>query len=182
MGKIGVVLASVALALGMLFFGSYVGRAEVGSAEAQTFATASAKPNIVFILTDDMRKDDLKYLPQTKDLLQKEGMTFQNAFVSNALCCPTRATIMRGQYSHNNGVWSNSSTDSSSTTSGGWQAYQANHDENDNVATRLQAAGYKTGLFGKYLNGYTDTTYIPPGWNRWFAAFTSGIYHYFNYY
>jgi N-acetylglucosamine-6-sulfatase len=181
MGKIGVVLASVALALGMLFFGSYVGRAEVGSAEAQTFATASAKPNIVFILTDDMRKDDLKYMPKTKSLLQKSGMTFQNAFVSNALCCPTRATIMRGQYSHNNGVWSNSSTESSSTTSGGWQAYKQNGNEKDNVATRLDGLGYRTALFGKYLNGYTDTTYKPPGWNRWFAAFTEGPYHYFNY-
>jgi len=80
---------------------------------------------------------------------------------------------MRGQYSHNTGVWSNSSTDSSSTTAGGWPVYQQNGNEADNVATRLQAAGYRTGLFGKYLNGYDNTTYRPPGWDRWFAAFTS---------
>ena len=88
---------------------------------------------------------------------------------------------MRGQYSHNNGVWSNSSTDSSSTDSGGWQAYQQNGNEADNVATRLQGAGYKTALFGKYLNRYANTTFKPLGWDRWFAAFSSGDLHYFDY-
>jgi len=186
MRKIIVVLASAALAVGLLFFGSYPGPTnDTSKAQAQTVAATSAQPNIVFILTDDMRKDDLKYMPKTKALLQDAGMTFENAFVSNALCCPSRATIMRGQYSHNNGVWSNSSTDSSSTTSGGWQAYQQNGDETDNVATRLQGAGYRTGLFGKYLNGYTNTTDIPPQgveaeWDRWFAAFTSGDPRYFD--
>src|SRR5215218_3980577 len=166
MRKIDMVLASVALALGMLFFGSYIGATNsMGKAKAQT---APSQPNIVFILTDDLRKDDLKYMPKTKALLQTTGMTFENAFVSNALCCPSRSTIMRGQYSHNNGVWSNSSIDTSSTTSGGWQAYQQNGDEADNVATRLQGAGYRTGLFGKYLNGY-NTMEMPPGWDRWFA-------------
>src|SRR5829696_217113 len=179
MKKIGVILASVALAVGMLFFGSYIGAtSSMDQAKAQT---APAQPDIVFILTDDMRKDDLKYMPKTKALLQNAGMTFENAFVSNALCCPSRSTIMRGQYSHNNGVWSDSSTDSSSTTSGGWQAYQQNGNEADNVATRLQGVGYRTALFGKYLNRYDNTTYVPPGWDRWFGAFTLGDLHYFNY-
>jgi N-acetylglucosamine-6-sulfatase len=178
MAKIGVVLTSVALAVVMLFFG-YVG--PTNSMRKAKALTAPAKPNIVFILTDDMRKDDLKYMPKTKALLQSAGMTFENAFVSNALCCPSRSTIMRGQYSHNNGVWSNSSTDSSSTTSGGWQAYQQNGNEADNVATRLQGAGYKTGLFGKYLNGYANTSERPIGWDRWFGVFSSGDLHYFDY-
>jgi N-acetylglucosamine-6-sulfatase len=179
MKKICTVLASAALALGLLFFGSYVGPA--GSMRKAKALTGPVQPNIVFILADDMRKDDLKYMPKTEALLQNAGMTFENAFVSNALCCPSRSTIMRGQYSHNTGVWSNSSTDSSSTTAGGWQVYQQNGNEADNVATRLQGAGYKTGLFGKYLNGYDNTTYRPPGWNRWFGAFTSGNLHYFDY-
>src|SRR5215204_7026717 len=136
----------------------------------------TTKPNIVFILTDDMRKDDLKDMPKTKDLLQSKGMTFANAFVSNSICCPSRATIMRGQYSHNNGVWSNKPS-----TSGGWQTYKSAGDEQDNVATRLDAAGYRTALFGKYLNGYSRTTYIPPGWDRWFATLSTTTYHYFDY-
>src|SRR5215213_8013279 len=173
MRKIGTVLASAALALGLLFFGSYLGPAGlIRKAKAQS---APAQPNIVFILTDDMRKDDLKYMPNTKALLQSTGMTFQNAFVSNALCCPSRATILRGQYSHNTGVWS----DMANTSEGGWQAYRNNGLEQDNVATRLDAAGYKTGLFGKYLNGYNQgNTYVPPGWDRWFGA---GAFRYYDY-
>jgi N-acetylglucosamine-6-sulfatase len=118
----------------------------------------------VFILADDMRKDDLKYMPKTRSVLKDQGMSFENAFVSNALCCPARATIMRGQYAHNTGVWLNGGPD------GGWQAYR-NNNEQDNVATRLHDAGYRTGLFGKYLNGYSNTTVVPPGWDRWFATF-----------
>ena len=128
----------------------------------------SAKPNIVFILTDDMRKDDLKHMPKTRSALKSKGMSFQNAFVSNALCCPSRATTMRGQYAHNTHVWSNRKPD------GGWLTYRNNSGEKDNVATRLDAAGYRTAYIGKYLNGYSGTTYIPQGWDRWFA--TSGEY------
>ena len=182
MRRIVLVSASVALAVGLLFFGSYAGTTDdMNKAQAQTVTTAAAQPNIVFIVTDDMRKDDMKYMPKTQSLIREQGMGFRNAFVSNALCCPARATIMRGQYSHNNGVWSNSSTDSTSTTSGGWQAYQDNDNEADNVATRLDAAGYRTGLFGKYMNGYANTAFQPRGWDRWFATFSDGDPHYFNY-
>ena len=131
----------------------------------------TAKPNIVFILADDMRKDDLKYMPKTRSVLKAKGKSFQNAFVSNALCCPARATIMRGQYSHNTHVWTNGGS------IGGWQAYKNNGNQQDNVATRLNAAGYRTGLFGKYLNGYRQTTGRPPGWDRWFAH-VNGIGYY----
>jgi len=86
-------------------------------------------------------------------------MSFENAFVANALCCPSRATIMRGQYSHNTGVWTNGDAN------GGWQAYRDNGLEQDNVATRLKTAGYRTALFGKYLNGYNSAS-VPRGWDR----------------
>src|SRR5215213_7028160 len=92
-----------------------------------------------------------------------------------ALCCPARATIFRGQYAHNTGVWSNMAN----TPEGGWQAYRNNGLEQDNVATRLDAAGYRTGFFGKYFNGYNEgNTYVPPGWDGWFAA---GAFRYFDY-
>jgi N-acetylglucosamine-6-sulfatase len=151
---------------------------DMSNAQAQR---ATAKPNIVFILADDMRKDDMQYMPKMNSLLRERGIGFRNAFVSHPLCAPSRSSIMRGQYPHNTGVWSNSSTDSSSTSIGGWQAYQRNGNEKDNVATRLRDAGYRTGLFGKYLNGYTNTTFVPRGWDRWFASFTSGDLHYFDY-
>src|SRR5215204_4786693 len=159
MRKICVVIASAALAVGLLFFGSYPGN-EDGTGKAQ--AQAATQPDIVFILTDDMRKDDMAYMPKTQALIRQQGMGFRNAFVSNALCCPSRATIMRGQYSHNNGVWSNDN---------GWHTYKVSGDEADNVATRLGAAGYRTGLFGKYLNGYDGST-VPVGWDDWFGVVT----------
>jgi N-acetylglucosamine-6-sulfatase len=159
----------------MLFLGSHVGTTDVNEAQAQTANTSSARPNIVFILVDDMRKDDLKYMPKTKALLQSTGMTFENAFVSNALCCPSRSTIMRGQYAHNTHVWSNADS-----PTGGLEAYRARGYEDDNVATTLKAAGYKTALIGKYLNHYKEPT-KPLGWDEWFATLDPTTYNYFNY-
>jgi N-acetylglucosamine-6-sulfatase len=141
-----------------------------GSA-AREAVGATAKPNIIFILADDMRKDDLKYMPKTLSTLRDKGMNISNAFVSNALCCPSRATIMRGQYAHNTGVWSNKGS------RGGWKAYSNNGNEKDNMATRLDAAGYRTGLFGKYLNGYPGAKDKPPGWDRWFAHTDGSSYY-----
>ena len=159
------VVLSVAVAFAVLLVSG------VWSTAAQEAEGATAKPNIVFILADDMRKDDLKYMPKTRSVLGDKGMNFSNAFVSNALCCPTRATIMRGQYSHNTGVWTNMGS------SGGVQAYRNKGNEKDNMATRLDAAGYRTGLFGKYLNEYSDTKDKPQGWDRWFAH-TDGADYY----
>ena len=67
----------------------------------------STKPNIPFVLTDDMRASDLRYMPQTRKLLAGGGVKFTNAFVTNSLCCPSRATILRGQYTHNHQILSN---------------------------------------------------------------------------
>jgi N-acetylglucosamine-6-sulfatase len=161
----GTVMLSVAVAFAVLLVSGIWGSA------AREAEGATAKPNIVFILADDMRKDDLKYMPKTLSVLRDRGMSFSNAFVSNALCCPTRATIMRGQYAHNTGVWSNKGS------RGGWPAYRNNGNEKDNMATRLDAAGYRTGLFGKYLNEYPGATDEPPGWDRWFAH-TDGTQYY----
>jgi N-acetylglucosamine-6-sulfatase len=153
-------LASAALAL--LFISAITSRPPT---EAQTTAS---QPNFVFILTDDMRKDDLKYMPKTLNLIGSQGMTFENAFVSNSLCCPSRATIMRGQYAHNTGVWGNTDGPDS-----GWQGYKNHGNEQDNIATRLHNAGYRTGLFGKYFNTY-DLSAVPLGWDDWFATQSGG--------
>ena len=74
MRKIIVVLAPVALAVGLLYFGSYPSATDdMGKAQAQT---VTAKPNIVFILTDDMRKDDMMYMPKTQSLLRSRAWAF----------------------------------------------------------------------------------------------------------
>jgi arylsulfatase A-like enzyme len=105
-------------------------------------------------------------------------MTFEEAFVSTAWCCPSRVTTMRGQYAHNTGVWSipNSYNPDPSVPDGGWVGYKGNGYEDDNVATHLAAAGYRTGLFGKYLNLYQGTT-KPPGWDDWFAFYRPAQYY-----
>jgi N-acetylglucosamine-6-sulfatase len=139
-------------------------------------APSAAKPNFVFILTDDMRYDDLEYMPKTSSLLGSQGMTFTRAFVPTALCCPSRATIMRGQYTHNTGVWLNPNS-----PSGGWEGYKSRGYEQNNIATHLNdpnGAGYRTGLFGKYFNTYDGTT-VPPGWDDWFGFIGQG--EFFNY-
>jgi N-acetylglucosamine-6-sulfatase len=164
-------LASIALAT-LLF-------SAVTSSEPAVAQAPPGKPNFVFILADDMRKDDLRYMPRTQTLLGDGGMQFQSAFVSSSLCCPSRATILRGQYAHNTGIWNNGTNNS---PHGGWQAYRDRGYERDNLATRLHDAGYRTGLFGKYLNFYSGPS-VPPGWDDWFATFDSGSdqAQYFNY-
>jgi arylsulfatase A-like enzyme len=135
--------------------------------------TTPLKPNFVFVYTDDMRMDDLAYMPNTRNLIASQGMTFDNAYVPLASCCPSRASILRGQYVHNHKVWY------SDVQSGGYQEWASQGHESDNLATRLQAGGYSTGLFGKYMNGYAKTTGKPPGWTDWFAH--NGGDGYFNY-
>ena len=160
MRRLGPQVAAVALTVLVCFLGTH----STPTADAQT---APAKPNFVFILADDMREDDLGYMPKTRSLLGGKGTRFDKAYVSLPVCCPARSTIMRGQYAHNTGVWVNSQ----------WAGYKANGNEQDNVATRLDAAGYRTGLFGKYLNGYDGST-IPAGWDRWHAHIDQRYYDY----
>jgi N-acetylglucosamine-6-sulfatase len=171
----------VLVALVSLFVGLGMTTSYKQSSLAQT---ATPQPNIIFILTDDMREDDLNtYMPKTTTKLVAKGMSFENAFVSNPLCCPSRATIMRGQYSHNTDVWFNNNVfdPDPNIRDGGWEGYNGNGYESDNLATRLQDAGYSTGLFGKYLNGYGATTVptTPPlGWEDWFAFKSAEYYNY----
>jgi arylsulfatase A-like enzyme len=119
------------------------------------------RPNLVLILTDDQRWDSLWAMPSVQGLLGGHGVTFENAFVTTALCCPSRTSILTGEASRHTGVLGNS------PPNGGATAF----DDRSTVATWLHDAGYTTGLFGKYLNGYQllSPGYTPPGWDRWVA-------------
>jgi arylsulfatase A-like enzyme len=136
--------------------------------------TASQKPNVIFILTDDQRYDDLGFMPKTKQLLADNGMSFDNAYVTFSECCPSRSSILTGEYAHNHQVWGNGSPE------GGWQKFRDQGHEQDDLATRLHDAGYKTALMGKYLNNY-DSLLVPPGWDDWFACICS-TFTYYDYY
>jgi N-acetylglucosamine-6-sulfatase len=124
-------------------------------------------PNVVLILTDDQRWDTVSEMPTVMTELAGHGITFGHGYVSNPLCCPSRASILTGQYSHSNGVYTNKAR-----VHGGFAAF----DDRSTVATWLDDAGYRTALLGKYLNGY-EGTYVPPGWDRWFATYLNGAFY-----
>jgi len=131
-------------------------------------------PNIVVILTDDQRWDTLWAMPTLQAELVGKGTLFNNAFVANSLCCPSRASILTGKYSHSNLVYGNN------PPQGGFTSF----DDASTVATWLQASGYHTGMLGKYLNGYSadQISYIPPGWDRWFGLTQrTAEFAYYNY-
>ncbi len=157
--------------------------------EAAALDSADPRPNVVVILTDDLDVGllqtmfDLDLAPNIEQYMVREGTSFKNSFVANSLCCPSRATMLTGQYSHNNGVFGAGPLEEH----GGVDAL----DDVSTLATWLHASGYRTGHVGKYLNGYgtrlDDTTpsfqqdYVPPGWDHWQALIGTSTYRMFNY-
>jgi N-acetylglucosamine-6-sulfatase len=119
-------------------------------------------PNVILILTDDAAAGDLKYMPNLREEMIEGGTTFENSFVTNSLCCPSRATTLRGQYVHNHQVLSNE------PPRGGFQKFRFLGHENSTMATWMQVGGYRTAFFGKYMNGYAET-HVPPGWDEWYG-------------
>ncbi len=135
-------------------------------------------PNIVFVLTDDLSSNLVRFMPHVQ-AMERHGLTFQNYFVSDSLCCPSRASIFTGNFPHNTHVFSNGPPD------GGFAVFQARGEEQRSFSLPLERAGYLTGMMGKYLNGYLQTSkdigvqahiaaayanYVPPGWNAWEVA------------
>jgi arylsulfatase A-like enzyme len=134
-----------------------------------------SQPNLIIILSDDQRWDTTDathsldgvtpVMPNVETRLAAAGVKFTHAAVTTALCCPSRSSILKGEYAHTDGVRSNS------PPLGG----AVNFDDSSSLATWLHDAGYRTGLFGKYLNGYNTlwttpaTPYVPPGWDEWHA-------------
>src|SRR3954449_2507225 len=132
----------------------------------------SLRPNVIFILTDDLSSDLVQYMPNVQQM-QREGMTFSNYFVTDSLCCPSRASIFSGQYPHNHGVLTNT------PPTGGFSAFRRGA-EAETFATSLQDGGYRTSMMGKYLIGYRPAGhYVAPGWSNWQVS--GGGYAGFNY-
>jgi arylsulfatase A-like enzyme len=143
--------------------------AEVPPAAGQV-APEPERPNIVFILTDDQRWDTVRgFMPTVEAELLAKGLEFENTFATNPLCCPSRATILTGLYAHSHGVW-----DNENGPDGGFVATP----DTSTIATWLDDAGYNTAMIGKYQNGYdiTGGTYIPPGWDEWYALLEGEYY------
>lgn len=135
-----------------------------------TYAQSAKRPNIVFILTDDLDTRSVRRMPYVKSLLADRGTTFQRAFVTNSVCCPSRTTILRGQYTHNHQI------EGTRPPAGGYEKFQELRLERSTVATWLDDGGYRTVHLGKYLNGYMRTTHVPPGWDKWYGFNGGGYY------
>jgi arylsulfatase A-like enzyme len=118
------------------------------------------RPNIIFILTDDQPYYSLDYMPTVKNELLPKSVNFTNGFVTTPLCCPSRASILTGEYAHNHKVYTDE-----------WPMGGAlKFDDSSTIATWLKTAGYTTALYGKYLNEYNSLTpagRVPPGWDDW---------------
>ena len=138
--------------------------ASVQTTSSQVPSTLSRHPNIVFILTDDLAWNLVQYMPHVLKM-QKEGVTFVNYFVTDSLCCPSRSSIFTGRYPHDTGVFRNTGND------GGYLVFRNRGHENATFANALSAAGYRTAMLGKYLNGYLPPKHgVPPGWTSWSVA------------
>jgi arylsulfatase A-like enzyme len=150
---------SVSLATALLLASVVVLLTAIGSMKAGAAAT---KPNIIFVLTDDQFPGTENAMPALKKNITSQGVKFTNMTSTYPLCCPGRATILRGQYAHNTHIYGNS------LPLGGWEKFREQGLQDSTIATWLHDAGYQTGLFGKYLNAYTAPG-IPPGWDHWYA-------------
>jgi N-acetylglucosamine-6-sulfatase len=138
---------------------------------------ASRHPNIVFVLTDDLSANLLRFMPHVQ-AMETAGARFDNYFVADSLCCPSRASIFTGDLPHNTGVLTNFGAD------GGVGVFHERGDERRTFAVALRRAGYLTAMMGKYLNGYlqagarrvdgstagVNRRYVPPGWTQWDVA------------
>src|SRR5712691_10452291 len=154
-----------------LVAGLAVGVREHGSS-AQA-APPAQRPNVLVLETDDQTLAEMQVLPNAKRLIGDAGVTFDNNFDSFSLCCPSRATLLTGQYSHNNGVRDNKAPE------GGYYKL----DSTNTLAVWLQRAGYYTVHLGKYLNGYgtRNPNEIPPGWSEWHGSVDPSTYRYYGY-
>lgn len=142
------------------------------AAFADRAKAASERPNIIFLMADDLGLAGWeRAMPRTRELLAR-GTEFEQAIVSTPLCCPFRASFLSGRYGHNNGVLEND------------PGYPALRGKRAVLPVRLQAAGYRTALVGKFMNGWSRTAAgergePAPGWDEWVEMRrTFGYYDY----
>jgi len=148
-----------------------VGRA---SAQDPTPATPAKGPNVVVVMTDDQRYDDLPPIPKTRRLIAGAGVTFTRYYASYPVCCPARATFVTGQYAQNHKVRCLYRSCGGGYTALGQREY---------LPVWLERAGYATAHIGKFLNGYGHdrSPDIPNGWTEWYGLVDHSTYRMWGY-
>lgn len=157
-GRRSIVAALVVLAT----LGAAVAWASTDGRAASVQAGPDAM-NVVVVVTDDQRFDELDAMPYLASRPAGEWVSFTNAVTTTPLCCPSRASMLTGQYAKDTGVVDNGTA--------------GELDESSTVAAWLDDAGYRTGLVGKYLNNWWldhGETRIPQGWDRFNAFIGEG--------
>jgi N-acetylglucosamine-6-sulfatase len=138
-------------------------------AGAQGRAKAQQPPNLILVVTDDQTVAQVSQatMPNTLKLIAGRGTTFTNAIATTPLCCPSRASLLTGQYGHNNGVLANR------------PGYGALTQRRSTLPAWLRAAGYRTAHVGRWLNGYRGArgSGPAPGWDRWITLGESQTYY-----
>jgi len=136
-----------------------------GVASAVSSISAATRPNVLLIITDDQPKQTQWATQKTFDWIAGQGVRFTNAHVTTPLCAPSRASVFSGRFAHNHGVRDN--------------GHPYNLDQNTTLQRQLRQSGYRTGLFGKYLNSWTLSD-NPPGFDNWLLlkpTFNDGEYN-----
>ena len=121
-----------------------------------------SRPNVLWIITDDQTRKSLRVMPHTKRLLVEPGVLFRNGYTAVPWCGPARASMATSMYAHNHHCLTNFTL----------PVFVQQGLDRDTVATRMQAAGYVNGYFGKYMNAHgSRPEYVAPGWDRWVVRF-----------
>ncbi|HYE76858.1 MAG TPA: sulfatase [bacterium] len=139
-----------------------------GDVPLESISPPWSEPNFVVVMTDDQTLESLQHMPRVLRLIGDEGIAFTQAITTTSLCCPSRVSLLRGQYTHNHQVFTNNNL-----RSGGWAKVRAMGLESSTIATALQAAGYRTALMGRYINKYFYNIHyrtVPPGWDHWIVS------------
>ncbi|KAI8803658.1 alkaline-phosphatase-like protein [Cladochytrium replicatum] len=164
---------SKSLLLSLLAVGIYVGfghfRSGGGDSVQVKKTTNGKQPNIIFIITDDQDAtyDSLKYMPSVQKWLVRGGVNYQNHFVTTPVCCPSRASIFRSQYTHSHNL------SDVFPPHGGYTKWIKEDLDKDYLPGWLKAAGYSTWFTGKFVVEYSLDNYfrVPKAWDV-FDAFS----------
>lgn len=152
----------------------------INAVDAQKAAANGTRPNIVFILADDLGYGDVGCYGQQKiktpniDALAKQGLKFTQFYAGTAVCAPSRASFMTGLHTGHTPVRGNKTFQP--------EGQYPLPDSSVTIAMELQKAGYATGAFGKWSLGYITTSGAPSkkGFDDFFGYNCQSLAH--NYY